>query len=169
MQRPDKFNLSLEKDKIKLVRFGRFSLEQNKERRLRQERIYFLGFTIFGDRSLNSVSRLGFVTERSRRRRCKIKIKELTLANRHLLIPGQHRTLKMTLNGIYSYYAIASNHEFLGRLHHYAKLRWRIALSKRSQNGRYTWEMFNRTMEYFPLPRPGLLIPYLKFDAFALL
>lgn len=168
-KRLKRFSLKLQEEKTRLIRFGRFSAEKNRRRNKKQESIYFLGFTIYSDKSREGRFKLGFVTERSRRRRCKSRIKEVTLANRHLSVPDQHKQLKTVLRGMYNYYAIAGNHNFLDKLNHYAKLQWRKALSKRSQKAGYSWERFNKTLSYFPLPRAKIQIPYQKFDLFALL
>ena len=66
-KRLEKFSLTLEATKTRLVEFGRFAHRHaGKHGRRRPETIYFLGFTLYCTRNLKGNFRIGMRTERSR-------------------------------------------------------------------------------------------------------
>ena len=69
-RRLEKFSLTLEPDKTRLVEFGRFAQRQaGKRGRTRPETLYFLGMTLYCSRNLKGNFKVGMRTEKSRLRR----------------------------------------------------------------------------------------------------
>ena len=66
-RRLEKFSLTLEPDKTRLVEFGRFAQRQaGKRGRTRPETLYFLGMTLYCSRNLKGNFKVGMRTEKSR-------------------------------------------------------------------------------------------------------
>jgi RNA-directed DNA polymerase len=84
----------------------------------------------------------------------------------HHPIPEQGRWLARVLQGHYNYYAVPDNIEALRGFREQVIRHWRHALSRRSQNGRITWEKTRRLADRW-LPQPRILHPWpnLRFDA----
>lgn len=167
-KRLGKFGLTLEPDKTKLVRFGRFAREKV-QTGMKPETIYFLGFTFYCTLSRKGSFKLGITTEKSRRNRCKHKIKDRLFKVRYLSVPAQHKQIKLMLNGMFRYYGVGENSRATGSLYEYTRVAWRKSLSRRSQKGRYLWSRYDKTLKYFPLPRPKVYLSYERISTIALL
>ena len=168
-QRLERFMLELEPSKTRLVRFGRFSQHHSSKLGHKQETIYFLGFTHFCTRNRYGNYRTGRTTERTRVRRSMVKLKELTLQNRHYKLEDQARAINQVLRGHYAYYGLGGNYKSLQKMHYHAEKCWRKALSKRCWKGKVDWEKFRRIQTTYPLQRPKLHIPYARMEQYVVL
>lgn len=164
-----KFGLKLEPSKTRLVRFGRFAKRDDAIANKKTATLYFLGFTLYCSKTMKGKFKVGIITERKRRARTKLKIKELLLRNRHLPIPIQHKRICQVLRGMFNYYGLGGNHRSILTLRRFTEVFWRKSLSKRSQKGRYTWKRYEKTLKYFPLPAARLYLPYSQFPSKSLL
>ena len=145
--RLQKFLLSLEPTKTKLVEFGRFATRHAKERGKRMETISFLGFTHFCTTNQKGNFMVGRKTEKSRQRRCFDNLSKMMQFDRHKPLGEQAQGINQILQGYYAYYGMGGNLISLQRIYRFAERYWRKMLSSRSQRGRITWEVFHKIKE----------------------
>ena len=168
--RLDKFGLTIEPNKTKLVAFGRFAQRYASIQRCRRmESIYFLGFTLYCTRNLKGNFKVGMRTEKSRFRRSLPNLQDLMRQVRHLSVREQAVKLNRVLRGHYAYYGIAGNFRALQKVRHALEQYWRKMLSSWSRAGGITWEKFQLIKERFPLMRPKPYLPYAKLQSIAML
>jgi RNA-directed DNA polymerase len=169
-QRLERFSLTLEPTKTKLVEFGRFAHQHASRRgRKRPETIYFLGFTLYCSRNLKGNFRVGLRTEKSRLRRSLTRLQELMRRMRHLPLPDQVDNLNQVLRGHYAYYGIAGNFHAIQKVYRRVECYWRKMLCSRSRAGYIPWQVFHSIRERLPLLRPKLRLPYRELQALAVL
>ncbi len=168
--RLNKFGLTLEASKTKLVKFGRFAQRHASKRgRKRPETIYFLGFTFYCTRNLKGNFKVGIRTEKSRLNRSLLKLFDLMRSMRHLPVREQVVNLNQVLRGHYAYYGLAGNFRALQRVHRTVERYWRKMLSSRSRKGTISWEDFHKIKTIFPLQRPRLSLSFKKLQSYAVL
>ena len=170
-RRLEKFSLTLEPDKTRLVEFGRFAQRHaGKRGRTRPETLYFLGMTLYCSRNLKGNFKVGMRTEKSRLRRSLATLRERMRQIRHFAITDQAHEINLILRGHYAYYGIAGNLRSLLKVYRTVERYWRKMLQSRSRDGkRLTWEIFSKIKERCPLLRPKLRLPYGKLQALAVL
>ena len=165
-KRLEKFGLTLEAKKTKLVEFGRFAQKwASKSGRKRPETIYFLGFTLYCTHNRKGNFRVGFRTEKSRLRRALTRLQDQMRRIRHSPLGEQVERLNQMLRGHYAYYGIAGNIRALRKVHRAVKCYWRKMLSSRSWKGQVWWKQFQQIQKRFPLLRPKLYLPYGELQA----
>ena len=67
------------------------------------------------------------------------------------------KILKAKLRGHYQYYGVSGNMRSLNRYYLLTirmTLKW---LNRRSQRKSFSWEMFNKYLEHYPLPKPRIV------------
>ena len=169
-KRLEKFRLTLEPSKTKLVEFGQFAQRYARKRgRTRPETIYFLGFTVYCTRNRKGNFKVGFRTEKSRLRRSLANLTDLMRRMRHLPVREQVLNLNRVLRGHYGYYGIAGNTNALHRVHHRVEHYWHKMLCSRSRKGYVPWDVFHRIKHRYPLQRPKLRLPYPELQRLAVL
>lgn len=149
IERLKKFNLEIEVNKSKIIRFGRNAGEDRKT-------FDFLGFTFINGKSRNGKYQL---IRRTSKKKMGAKFKEVNewlKKNRHMPIPEMVKILNQKLIGHYRYYGIIGNYRKLNIYYRYVMYRMKIWLGRRSQKAKMTWEKFYKTMEYYPLREPKL-------------
>ncbi len=169
--RLEKFGLTLEPTKTKLVEFGRFAQRHaGKRGRNRPETIYFLGLTLYCTQNRKGNFKVGMRTEKSRLRRSLMSLQELMREIRHHTISNQVGELNTVLRGHYAYYGVAGNIRALFKVYRAVERYWRKMLCSRSWAGRrLTWDVFHQIKERTPLLQPKLRLPYRKLQALAVL
>jgi group II intron reverse transcriptase/maturase len=169
-KRLEKFSLTLEPTKTKLVEFGRFAQRHaGKRGRNRPETIYFLGFTLYCTRNLKGNFRVGMRTERSRLQRTLMRLQDLMRRMRHLPVVEQVDNLNVLLRGHYAYFGIAGNFRALHKVYRAVARYWHKMLCSRSWKGGIRWAVFHQIMARTPLLRPKLYLPYRELQAIATL
>jgi group II intron reverse transcriptase/maturase len=169
-KRLEKFSLTLEPSKTKLVEFGRFAQHHApKHGRSRPETIYFLGFTLYCMRNRKGNFQVGMRTEKSRLRRSLTRLQELMRRMRHLPLREQVANLNVVLRGHYAYYGIAGNFRALVQVYRRVERYWYQMLCSRSRAGHLPWPTFHQIRARLPLLRPKLLLPYGQLHALAVL
>ncbi len=164
-----KFALQLELNKTRLVEFGRFSHRHAKERGIKMETIYFLGFTHFCTRNRQGNFMVGRKTEKSRLKRSIKKITDKMREIRHWMIKDQVDKINQILRGHYNYYGMGGNLKSMYRIYHKVEKYLRKMLSSRSQKSYITWEKFKNIKEKFPLLKPKISIPFREMKSYAIL
>jgi len=166
-KRLEKFSLTLEATKTKLVEFGRFAQRHaGKRGRRRPETIYFLGFTLYCTRNLKGF-RIGVRTERSRLQRTLMRLQDLMRRMRHLPVKEQVDNLNVLLRGHYAYFGIARNFRGLQKVYRAVERYWHKMLCSRSWKGAIRWTVFHQIRARSPLVRPKLYLPYRELQAIA--
>jgi hypothetical protein len=170
-KRLEKFCLTLEPTKTKLVEFGRFAQRNaGKHGKKRPETIYFLGFTLYCTRNRKGNFQIGLRTEKSRLRRSLRALQEKMRQVRHFAIEQQVAEINSILRGHYAYYGVGGNFHSLRKVHHLVERYWFRMLRSRSWAGsRFTWSGFKQLKEKAPLLRPKLRLPYQALQALAVL
>ena len=168
-KRLEKFALTLEPNKTRLVEFGRFATKHSKERSKRLETIYFLGFTHYCTRNRKGNFMVGRKTEKTRLKRSIVKLQVTLREFRHYSIKEQVAVINSVLRGHYNYYGVAGNLKSLFKVYRKTERYWRRMLSSRCSKGYVTWEKFQAIKNTFPLMRSKLSIPFMEIKAYAML
>ena len=166
-ERLAEYSLELNAEKTRLIRFGRFAVQQRKERGLgKPETFTFLGFRHICGKTQKGRFKLKRITDKSRMRTKLRAVKTELLRRRHLPIPEQGRWLASVLRGHCNYYAVPDNSAALNAFRYQIIGHWLMALRRRSQRTRLTWERMYRLADRW-LPRVRILHPWpnARFDA----
>jgi len=159
-ERLAKFGLDLNRDKTRLIEFGRFAAENRRTRGLRKPETFdFLGFT-----HICGSTRSGkfLLVRRTMRKRMRAKLREVKaelMRRRHLPLPIQGMWLARVVQGHANYYAVPTNIFAVAAFHREAVRLWHRALSRRSQKGRVRWARMARYRERW-IPSPRVLHPW---------
>jgi hypothetical protein len=143
------YELQVEPNKTKIVRFSRFHPSRKQGRTFT-----FLGFEFYWFKDRKGISRAMRRTAPSKQQIALQRIKEWIKASRHLPKRQFFKALKQKLTGHYNYYYVNGNSRsvwsFYGQVLEYTK-KW---LNRRSQRKSYTWEKFTQLLEYMKIPKP---------------
>jgi len=158
-QRLARFGLALHSDKTRLIRFGRYAVQQCRERgQKRPETFDFLGFT-----HSCGQSRRGFkiirLTIKKRMRATLAAIRAMLMQRRHEPVPVLGRWLGRVIRGYFNYHAVPDNMHRLAGFRSEVCRAWRHALLRRSQRHRMPWQRFNRLVRKY-LPPARVVHPY---------
>ena len=161
------FALELNAEKTRLIEFGRFAAQNRAARGLgKPETFQFLGFTHICGKSRKGRFKLKRITD-SKRMQAKLhEVKTELRRRRHLPIPEQGRWLASVLRGHCNYYAVPDNSDALRAFRDRLIRHWLMALRRRSQRTRLTWERMYRLADRW-LPAVRILHPWpeRRFDA----
>jgi group II intron reverse transcriptase/maturase len=166
-ERLAEFNLELNAEKTRLIRFGRFAAQQRTERGLgKPETFQFLGFTHICGKTKAGRFKLKRVTDKKRMRKKLSAVKAELIRRRHLPIPDQGRWLASVIRGHCNYYAVPDNSAAINAFRYRLIGHWLMALRRRSQRTRLTWKRMYRLAERW-LPQVRILHPWPndRFDA----
>jgi RNA-directed DNA polymerase len=155
-----KFGLGLKAEKTRLIEFGRNAARERKARGLgKPDTFDFLGFThICGKTRAGKFQ----VLRKTISKRCRSKLRELNKElkrRRHLPIPEQGKWLRSVVQGHLNYYAVPGNYKVVSNFVDEVKRLWLMALRRRSQKSRMTWDRFGPLVTSW-LPRIRILHPY---------
>ena len=151
-----KYGLRLHPDKTRLVPFQR-----PKAQGPRPGTFDFLGFTHFWGPSRKGNWVVKRKTARSRFARTLRRLNQWCRENMHKPIKQQHAALVRKLRGHDAYFGITPNYGALHSLRFWTERIWRRWLSRRSRDGRLSWEQMRRILATFPLPKPRIVHPAL--------
>ena len=149
-KRLDRFGLSLNDEKTRLVSFARPLAGRNGG-----TAFDFLGFTFYWGRSRNGhpVPKVKTSGKRLRASLTRVRAWASTVRSRQGLLPIW-RTFCAKVRGHLRYYGVSFNHRALDRFIRQATRIMYKWLNRRSQRRSFTWGTFQRFMDQFPLPRP---------------
>jgi len=164
-----KFSLELHPDKTRLLEFGSFAVRNRKRRGVgKPETFDFLGFThICGKKRSNGYFTVMRQTIR-KRRQAKLNAVKTELRQRmHAPIQDTGKWLRSVVSGHIRYYGVPMNSYALSSFRFKVGWLWHRALSRRSQNGRVSWDRMRRLIDRwlppvrvyhpFPLRRMGVI------------
>lgn len=157
-QRLAKFGLRMHPDKTRLLRFGKFALQDcHRDGRRKPETFDFLGLTHITGRSPQGKF---WLIRRTARRKREAKLRELRAEMRrrmHWRVADQWRWLSSVLRGHYAYYGVSGNYRALTQFRTRVRWLWYRSLQRRSQRARMNRKKLNRLDRRFPLPTPRIL------------
>lgn len=163
-----KFGLTLHPDKTRVIRFGRYAVEQCKRRGERKpETFEFLGFTHYCTRSFKTGwFKVARTTAKKRMRAQLQAIKEALRRRINRPITETGRWLRRVLQGHLNYYAVPGNARNISSFVYQVSRYWLRLLRRRSQRHRMSWDRFAAIRDrYFPAVRILHPQPLHRFDA----
>jgi group II intron reverse transcriptase/maturase len=166
-KRLEQFGLSLNAEKTRLIRFGRFAARQCRERGVKSPETFdFLGFTHISGRTREGGFVIRRLTTKSRLRARLAAIKDALKRNMHRSVHEQGRWLRRVVQGYFNYHAIPGNLDRLVAFRTAVVRQWQRILRRRSQRHRMNWARFARYADYW-VPRPSVLhpSPHVRYDA----
>lgn len=154
------FNLELNDEKTRLIKFGRFADKRDKPGGGKPATFTFLGFTHICGKTRNGRF---CVLRRSAAKKIRSKLAELKVELRrrmHDPIATTGKWLASVLRGHYQYYAVPRNLRALERFYRRLCRLWHKSLRRRSdKKNRSSWEYTSRHMKRW-LPKPRIVHPY---------
>jgi RNA-directed DNA polymerase len=168
-KRLEKFGLTLEKSKTRLVEFGRYAQRDTKKRGGKLESINLLGFTHYCSQNRKGNFQVGRKTEKSRLKRSLKKIREVIRKERHSKMEDQRKAINQLLRGHYRYYGLGGNYSSLSKVYQFTERYWHKMLSSRNSKGYINWERFKQVKERYPLQKSALSLPYAEMQKLAVL
>jgi group II intron reverse transcriptase/maturase len=160
-ERLRKFNLELHPEKTRLLEFGPKAAENRaKCGQGKPETFNFLGFThICGKKRSNGRFTVLRQTTRKRLQAKLGEVKTELKRRMHDPIPKVGTWLGSVVRGHLRYYGVPMNGRALAVFRHRVGQLWHRTLSRRSQNGRVTWERMRRLINRW-LPPARIYHPY---------
>jgi group II intron reverse transcriptase/maturase len=154
-----KFGLEVEPTKTRVVKFGRFAVQNAKAKGERPETFDFLGLTHYcGTRRDGKGFRMKRVTARKKLTAKLHVFKEWLKKARTLKTKELWETAKAKLRGHYAYYGVTDNLRGIKRFAAEARkllFKW---LNRRGKRGCLTWQKFAEMLKRFPLPEPRIAV-----------
>ncbi len=139
------FSLEPNAEKTRLIEFGRFADRTRKARGLgKPETFSFLGFTHICGKTRAGHFKPMRITDKKRMRAKLHAIDGELMRRRHLPIPDQGRWLTSVLRGHGNYYGVPGNQRALYAFRSEVVRHWYMALRRRSQRTRLTWQRMRR-------------------------
>jgi RNA-directed DNA polymerase len=154
------FGLELHPDKTRVMRFGRFALEDEQRRGRRPETFDFLGLTHIVGKSRGGAFLLQRRTSRKKRVMKLKSLREQMRIRRHDPPKEQYGWLCSVLRGHYNYYGVPTNYRAMVSFRHQLQQAWHRQLQRRSQRAGWTDEKRRRFETHFSLPIPRIVHPW---------
>ena len=160
-ERLEKFSLTLHPDKTRLIEFGRFVVENRRNRGEAKPEVFdFLGFThICSQKHLSK----GFIVKcktSAKRLRARLQqIKQELMWRRHLSIIEVGAWLRRVVQGFLNYHAIPGNSAAISAFRLQVVRYWLRALRRRSQRHAMNWCRFGPIADRW-IPKARILHPY---------
>lgn len=142
------FKLEVEPTKTKIFKFGRYSNENNT--------FDFLGFTISNGKTRNNKYRVDYTTSKKKSIAKMQAITEYVKSNVHLGYKELIKQLNIKLTGIYNYYGISGNYNWLLKIYYFVVNLLKRWLSRRSQKGKLSWDKMLRIIQHCPIVKPKI-------------
>jgi RNA-directed DNA polymerase len=132
--------------------------------------ITFLGFNVFFAKTRAGTGlKLVYQTDRKRLSRALVSVTAKMRLWMHEPVHQQAKRINRVLRGHFNYYGMPGNAAKLDTFAYVVRRYWRQCLSKRSQNGKVTWDRMNALLEKHPLVAARLRINYQLLDAYSVL
>src|SRR5450755_4589921 len=165
-ERMRKFGLELHPDKTRLIEFGRHAERNRKQRgEKKPESFDFLGFTHL----CGKTSKQGhfMVLRKTAGKRMRAKLRQIKqLARKHDPVQQTGEWLRSVVQGYFNYHAVPGNGRSMGKFREQVARYWRLALRRRSQKSRMTWDRFRPLAQrWIPVQRVLHPFPRERFDA----
>ena len=155
-ERLKKFNLEIAEDKTRLIPFGRFAKENNKNNKT--ETFDFLGFTFYCSKDKNGWFHVKVKTSKkkyhSKIKEFKVWIKE----NRNIKIKNLISKINEKLRGHIQYFGVSNNSIMINKFRNKVirtLFKW---INRRSQKKSYTWKEFNEMQKIYPIVKAKVCV-----------
>jgi group II intron reverse transcriptase/maturase len=160
-ERLAKFGLELNREKTRLIEFGRYAEERRAKRGDGPPETFdFLGFTHISGKTLGGEFTIHRRTSRKKFQAKLAELKETLLRRRHDDLAKVGEWLQSVYRGWCQYYAVPGNSARLQQFRAAIQVMWLRNLQRRSQRGRrLTWAKFSKLCKRW-LPTPKILHPY---------
>ena len=140
-----KFGLSLNEDKTKVVKFGRFArLDWQRRGQAKPGTFDFLGMTHYCAQTRKGWFQVGRKPSRKRVNRTLKRLRAALMKRRHLGIRELARWTGSVIRGWLNYYAVPGSMRSLSKFRHTVVRLFQRALRRRSQKDRTTWSVVHR-------------------------
>jgi RNA-directed DNA polymerase len=156
-QRLTKFGLRVAEDKTRIVKFGRRVWQRAQKRQEKVESFDFLGFTHYCTKSRRGKFIMGHKTSKKNLSGKLREIKEwIKKIRNHRKLRDWWPVLKAKLTGHYNYFGISGNCRCLQQF--YKNVFWLLYkwINRRSQKKSMTYEVYERYLQFNPLPTPRI-------------
>jgi len=167
-ERMRKFGLELHPEKTRLIEFGRHAERHRRQRgEMKPETFEFLGFTHLCGKTSKQARFIVLRRTAAKRMRAKLQqIKVLLLARKHDPVQQTGEWLRSVVQGYFNYHAVPGNGRSMGKFREHVARYWRLALRRRSQKSRMTWDRFRPLAKrWLPIQRVLHPFPRERFDA----
>ena len=167
-ERMRKFGLELHPDKTRLIEFGRHAERNRKQRgEKKPESFDFLGFTHLCGKTSKQGHFMVLRKTAGKRMRAKLRqIKQQLLARKHDPVQQTGEWLRSVVQGYFNYHAVPGNGRSMGKFREQVARYWRLALRRRSQKSRMTWDRFRPLAQrWLAVQRVLHPFPRERFDA----
>ena len=151
-ERLKKFDLEIEEEKTKIIKFGWKSKES-------KDKFDFLGFTHINGKTRNGRYKVERKTSQKKMKAKKSAAKQWIKENSHKPIKELIGKLNIKLMGHYRYYGISGNISKLCEFMNYIINVLFKQLRKRGQKHRMSWEKCNKMLRYNPIVQPKVYVP----------
>ena len=160
-----KFGLEVEPTKTRVVKFGRFAVQNAAARGEKPETFDFLGFTHYcGTRRDGKGFRMKRVTA-TKKFTAKLKaFKEWLKKARTMKTKELWETAKAKLRGHYNYYGVTDNLRGIERFCAEVKKLLHKWLNRRGKKHCLNWQKFSEMLKRFPLPKPRIKVSMFGFS-----
>lgn len=156
-ERMNQFDLELAEDKSKIIPFGRNTKSK--------ETFDFLGFTHRNGKSRKGLYKLIHHTSGKKSRAKKENVKQWLRQNVYIYpVPYLIKKLNTKLIGMYRYYGISDNIQWMIKFRQYVRYELKKWLSRRSQRGNITWEKYNKILQYNLIATPKIYHSLWQFE-----
>lgn len=157
--RMEHFGLELEREKSRLIEFGRFAEGECSKRGKKPETFGFLGFTHYCSKSKNGKFRVKRKTSRKKfAKKCK-EVHRLIGTMRQMKTKEIIAKLNQILVGYYHYYGITDNSGRLKAFRYNVMKSLFYWLNRRSQKQSYNWvEFLNMIDSVYPLAEAKIYV-----------
>lgn len=149
-ERLSKFGLELNKDKTKIIPFGRYKGTK--------ETFDFLGFTFINGKTREGKYTVHIQTSKKKMKKSKANIKTWLKANMHKPIWETLQMIKVKIIGHYNYYGINGNYKSLVKYYKYVKYKYYRTLRKRGQKHPIKYKDYLRIWKASNMPLPKLCV-----------
>jgi len=152
------FGLSLEEEKSRLIKFGRFAQRDARLKEEKADTFVFLGFTHYCSTGRSGKFRVKRKTAGKKFSKKSREVYQLIKLMRTRPVPEIIRKLNQILVGYYHYYGITDNSSGISAFYHHVYRSLFYWLNRRSQKKSYTWEGYQEMLKVYPLAQPKIYV-----------
>lgn len=149
-RRFEKFGLELNKDKSKILPFGRYKGTK--------ETFDFLGFTFINGKDIKGKYRVHINTSKKKMKKCKREIKKWLTGNMHSSITETMKQLVAKIRGHNNYYGISGNYKSIQKYYRYVKYGYYRILRRRGQKNPIKYKDYLRIWNAYKIPQPKVCV-----------
>lgn len=150
-ERLRKFNLEVEENKTKIIKFG-------KSNNGSKEKFDFLGFTHINGKTRKGYYKVVHKTSAKKMKAKKIAAKQWIKENKHKPITEIIKKINIKLMGHYRYYGISDNSNKLIEFMRYIVRTLFKQLRRRGQKKRINWNKYMKILKYNPIVKPKIYV-----------